>query len=74
MRTASVAERNIDWWVRKGSELIADVSKSDFTVTENGLEMAIKKCLRPVIVKKFFDAGPNVDFTHKAEWDINNYY
>jgi hypothetical protein len=47
--------------------LIADVSKSDFTVTENGLEMAIKKCLRPVIVKKFFDAGPNVDFTHKAE-------
>jgi len=33
MRTAAVAERSIDWWVRKDTELIADVSKSDVTVT-----------------------------------------
>lgn len=48
-------------------ELIADMSKSDVMTTETGLKMVIKRRLRPVIVKKFFDAGPNVYFIHNAE-------
>ena len=48
-------------------ELIADMSKSDVVMTETGLKMVIKRRLLPVIVKKFFDAGPIVDFMHNAE-------